>query len=328
LAVIVLAFLMFILGGSSYPCSYLKECIKEIKRKDIKSSDVWLYLLHYENGRSHIDHSYFFISKRGREDPYSELLETIKELFKGTPVKCRFPARVYYLKGMLGIRIDLGECDNFKYFLNKLKGNKIYLVYANQYPRSLSSLFGHLFLKIGSEKSGYYMVSYTADTTVGKGLLYPFKSIFGYYRGYFSVVPYTEGVRDYINNQRRTLYEFEINLRNYEIDLIKRHIWELLHVKPSYYFLQGNCASSINDIILINKERKGIFPPWIVPTDVVTDLYERGILKDKNEQKLFHKSQKVSLEYSIFNYEVILTYRPIYHDLLINPKVSGGDMNL
>ncbi len=319
LAILFIVAILFI-ANVAISCQRVEDCLKFAEKKNLHKHKTWLYLLHYENSESHIDHDYFFLSKKGKFDPLEEMKTTIYMFLEDESIKCRYPARIFFLSKELGIKVNYDNCNNLNQFLDYFKGDEVFLVYANQYPRSLSSLFGHLFLKVGSEKYGYYMISYTADTSIGKGIFYPFKSILGYYRGYFYVVPYEEGTQDYIRFQGRELYKFRVNLSREEVKLLKMHIWELLHIRPSYYFLQGNCASSINDIVLVSENKKHSFPPWIIPTDVVTNLYERDVIEDQDETKLFHKSQKVSLSYSVFEDRINFSYRPIYHDLLDKPR--------
>ncbi len=310
-----------VLGGIdlSFTCPTFKACIELIDDKELYKNDVWLYLIHFENNKSHIDDPSFFIHKEGMRNPRLELIENVKKFLLDPSYKCRFPARALFISKEFGIPVNFNRCNNLKKFLEMLEGDEIYLIHADQYPRDLSSFFGHLFLKIGSSKDGFYMISYTADTSKGKGIFYPFKSILGFYPGYFSVTPFEEGTRKYIETQKRKLYEFKVNLSEYQKNILKKHIWELLHIKPSYYFLHGNCASSINDIILFSRKKKGAIPPWIIPTDVVTNLYERKVIEDSNETKLFHKSQKISLGFSVYKNTLTLSYRPIYHDLLDKP---------
>ena len=69
------------------------------RAENLLNASKWKALLHYQNGKSSIDSSNFFLSENGKKNPQAELQASIK-LFEGddSKKKCLFPARYLWLK--------------------------------------------------------------------------------------------------------------------------------------------------------------------------------------------------------------------------------------
>ncbi len=77
------------------------------------------------------------------------------------------------------------------------------------------SVFGHTLLRISSSYKSPLLssaVNYAANDTDSNGLLYAFKGIFGFYPGYFSLLPYHQKLNDYSGVEHRDIWEYTLNL--------------------------------------------------------------------------------------------------------------------
>jgi len=286
-------------------CKRKEDCIRFALERELFRDKIWLYLLHYKDGKSEIDDPYFFLSPAGRENPKEELITTVFTLLSKPETICRFPARAYYLHLRMNIPFNISECRNLKMFLNYLDGQNISLLYVEQYPLNMSSLFGHLLLKV--DYPTCRIINYTADVD-SYDILHPFKGLFGYYKGYFSVIPCKEGIEKYVKVYKRKIYRKDIHMNEKELLLVKLHIWELLYVKPSYYFTHRNCASETYHLISFKYPIKHS-KSFKAPTDIFGEL---------SKDYPVHRSGKFSLAYSSGG-NVYINLRPLYHDLLDKP---------
>jgi hypothetical protein len=80
-----------------------------------------------------------------------ELQLTIQSLFEDSDSRCRFPARLGFLKKKLLVPdsvFPMTECLEYNKFLKKVPNTKTYLVYASENVKSASSMLGHIMLRM------------------------------------------------------------------------------------------------------------------------------------------------------------------------------------
>ena len=74
------------------------------------------------------------------------------------------------------------------------------MVFASAHMSAPASMFGHTFLRVDSAYESpllSYAVNYAATINRSDGgIAYAFKGIFGFYPGYYSILPYYEKVRE------------------------------------------------------------------------------------------------------------------------------------
>ena len=244
---------------------------------------VWKLLLHFRDGESSIDDPEFFLDPQGKRDPWKELETTVRALKENPALRCRFPARAFFLENYLGMSLPEMECPELRQFLSELKGSRLSLVFADSHINSPASMFGHTFLRI-YEKEGdlfSYIVNYAAKVDDSNALLYAFKGLFGYYRGVYSVAPFYAKIREYSGIEGRDLWEYEVEIGERELKLFKLHLWELKNTYSYYYFFHENCSTEV--FYLLNfarpEEELGLKTPWTVPVDTVKALFAAGMVK-------------------------------------------------
>ncbi|MEK6777607.1 MAG: DUF4105 domain-containing protein [bacterium] len=294
---------MFLLITLTAPCRasedpYLSELIAKAQQRELYRNRNWQILLHYKPSfmgvTSLIDDPGFFLSGNGKHDPEAELVATLKAFFQPGPEndehpRCRFVARYAWLRQELGIdeaRLPALSCNEFQHALDKVQPGSAVLIFPTTHVNSPASMLGHTLISIqGPYKSKLlaYAVNYSAITDETNGLAYAIKGILGVYRGYFSILPYYEKLREYSDLQRRDVWEYDLNLTEEETRRMFLHIWELRDIYSDYFFFDENC--SYNLLFLLETARPeldltGPCRPWVIPIDTVRIIRESGLVKE------------------------------------------------
>lgn len=278
---------------------YVQGLIKKALQMGLYKEKKWLKLLHYRptlfGPRSVIDDSRFFLSRQGHKDPRAELVATLKGIFSEPedPNKhpiCRFPARFEWLRKRLSIdesRLPQVSCPELNEFLKAVSPEKAYLVFASYFMGSPASMYGHTFLIISPKGSRSkllsYVANYAANATDRNGILYAFKGVFGFYRGYFTVMPYYEKIKQYSNMQHRDLWEYELKFSPDEVRFITLHLWELKDIYSYYYFFDENCSYQLLFLLDAVRPEAGLtdrFSLWVVPVDTIRWAKKAGLIKE------------------------------------------------
>jgi hypothetical protein len=225
-----------------------------VSRNDISewaSSPQWLNLLHYESSgkayKSVVDDPKFFFAKDGKTRPDRELESFIAKIQSDPEVACLFPARFKFLKKRLP-QLQKSVCVELTDWFERLKPKSVTLVFASYYLSSPASVFGHTLLRINSMKREVhadmldYGVNYAAEVDTQNDFLYAIKGLFGFFKGSFSIYPYSKKVEEYNNMDSRDIWEYELNLVAEELEMLVLHIWEMGHTYADYYFFDENCS--------------------------------------------------------------------------------------
>ena len=257
------------------------------------SSKEWLVLLHYKKTifggyESLIDDKNFFISKDGKTSPKDEFLSSIN-LIKKNPKQfaCKFPLRYETLNKYFHLsNFNIHQCPKLNKFLKALNPNKAVIMFASTNLNSPSSMFGHTLIRIDTPSNQEYLsnaVNYAAHVTDTNGILFAFKGIFGFYKAYYSLLPYYEKLKEYSDKDSRNLWGYQLTFNKDEVRKMSLHIWELKDIYSDYYFFKENCAYNI--LYLIDVVRPSINSVGyyknsltVIPLDTIKLLYKKGIL--------------------------------------------------
>lgn len=240
------------------------------KNLNILSNDkIWLKLIHNKNKENEILSKEFYLSKTG--NPKDELVKTLDsynnfESFKkdDTHPQCRFPARYYWLSKQINLP-NYNELENFCQKLNKWPAisdtSSISVILVSGYLGNPASTFGHSFIKLNSKTD---KENDLFDLSINYGALVPdneliikyiFKGIFGGYKAGFSDKYFYTQDLVYSHNEFRDMWDYELNLSEYEKKIILFHIWEIVTKKFDYFFLDKNCGYRVSEILeLVTKE--------------------------------------------------------------------------
>ncbi len=279
---------------------YLDTLLKTAQEKHLSEDRYWNIILHYKphgSGRvSLVDDPKFFLAVDGKTDPQAELEATLMSFFKQEhegvePTCCRFPARYAWLKERLSIdesKLPAAVCTKFEETLSLINPQSAVLIFPAAHGNGPASMFGHTLIRIdGNSRNDLlsYAVNYAAVTTDRNGFIYAYKGIFGYYRGYYSVLPYYQKVGEYNEIEHRDIWEYELNLSKEEVRRMVMHIWELKDIYSNYYFFDENCSFDL--LFLLEAARPSVHLTdafwgkakfWVIPSDTVRIIREQGLV--------------------------------------------------
>lgn len=278
--------------------TYLSELLKEAEQKQLHRERYWDVLLHYKKTfsgiKSLIDDPRFFLSPDGKKDPKAELEATISGFFEEETTgvehpQCRFIARYAWLKEELMIdqaKLPHVECKAFKEALDLINPKSAVLIFPTAHMNDPASMFGHTLIRIDSDyqsKLLSYAVNYSANTEgASNTFTYALKGVFGFYKGFYSILPYYEKVNEYNNIDQRDMWEYRLNLSEEEVLRMVMHIWELKDIYSDYYFFDENC--SYNLLFLFESARPTVnltdkFGFWAIPIDTIRAVKKSGLIE-------------------------------------------------
>jgi hypothetical protein len=277
---------------------YPEQLVKEAQQLQLHRHKGWLALLHYGKTmsgtyRSKIDDKKFFLAPSGRVDAKAELEATLRSFFQvdapdGLGGQCRFPARLAWLTEQLHIdaaQLPPMSCSERDKSLQAVEAQAAVLVFPVGHINSPASMFGHTLLRIdGSSKSNLisHAVNYSAYDTDTNGFLYAWNGLTGGYKGYYSLMPYYDKVREYNNLEHRDMWEYRLKLTPTEVKQMVAHIWELHKIESSYYFFDENCSYNLMFLVEVARpgvaltDKAGLF--MVLPSDTVRIMAESNLL--------------------------------------------------
>lgn len=294
---------------------YQQQLEEEAGRQVLSSSREWNVLLHYrtkgDKRESVIDDPRFFLAPNGKTDPEAELAATIKGQFEMASSgddhpRCRFPGRFEWLKDKLGIdtvRLPSPNCGKLSEALKTVDPRTAVLVFPSAHNNGPASMFGHTLLRVGSSYQSEllsYAVNYAAQSTDTNGILFAFKGIFGFYPGYYSILPYYEKVKEYNDLEHRDVWEYGLKLTPAEVQRMVLHIWELQGIYSDYYFFDENCSFML--LALLEAARPELrlsdeywkrYSFWVIPADTIGAVRQAGLI----DKVRYRPSQATRISY-------------------------------
>lgn len=306
-----LSLFLFCFPSNAFPeNSYLESLLKEAQEKQLHKDRYWHIILHYKKGlfgtESLIDDPRFFLAKDGKTNPETELRETIKSFFlpenpEAEHSQCKFILRRHWLREKLSIddaKLPKVSCKEYNDAARKVFPKSASLVFPSYFMNRPASMFGHTFIRIDNEYQSKllgYAVNYSAHTAESGGFFYALQGVFGFFKGYFSVLPYYEKVKEYSDIEQRDMWEYNLNLTEAELQRMFMHIWELKDIYSYYYFFDENC--SYNLLFLLEAARPSMNLTdagyWVIPIDTVRDVINNSAVLSVN----FRPSKATMLEH-------------------------------
>jgi hypothetical protein len=259
----VLAVFVGPLALANEPAPYPDQLVQEARRRKLAEHSYWHRLLHFRRNlldryQSEVDDPKFFVAKKGRRSPASELEADLRAFFEpvsADPEKqsaqCQFPARYAWLKEQLQFdpaRLPEHACERFDKWSKSMNADSVSLVFASYYMNNPASMYGHTFMRLNSKSHGAqhrlldYTVNYAADVNTNNGILFAVLGLTGGYRGRFSTMPYYMKVQEYNNLESRDLWEYDLKLSSTSVRRLVEHLWEMGSGTIAYYFLNKNCS--------------------------------------------------------------------------------------
>ncbi len=280
--------------------SYRDLLIAAASEKKLSGDRYWDILVHYRPDgsarKSLIDDPKFFLAADGKTNPSGELNATIAGLFNDPVMgdehpQCRFVARYAWLKEELQIdesMLPAVRCAKYQESMANISTRSATLVFPAAHGNGPASMFGHTLIRIESPFQSElltFAVNYAADAKDSNGFIYAFKGIFGFYKGYYSILPYYVKVNEYNHIEHRDMWEYTLNLSEPEVRRMVMHIWELRDVYSDYYFFTENC--SYNLLFLLEAARPSVHLVdqfrerarfWVIPSDTVRSVVANNLV--------------------------------------------------
>ena len=133
-----------------------------------------------------------------------------------------------------------------------------------------ASTFGHVLLKVnnGAIPDGYTLL----DLGINFGavvpeneqtIVYVMRGLFGAYQAGFSDQDYYRADLTYTRTEFRDMWEYKLNLSDYQLKLLLYHVWEITGRRFRYFFLSTNCAFRIAELMELVTEE-----PFVQGVDV------------------------------------------------------------
>ncbi len=276
--------------------AYADSLVATARAKRLVDDRYWQILLHYRPDflgtvRSLIDDPRFFLAPDGKVNPEAELDATLRGFFQegggNEAIRCRFPARYDWLREQLGIderRLPPVTCTELDKAVAAADPQGAVLVFPAAHMNNPASMFGHTLLRIDNRYHSEllaYAVNYAAVTDETNGFAYAVKGIFGMYKGYYSILPYYDKVKEYNDMEHRDMWEYRLDLTPAETRRMVLHIWELRGIYSNYYFFDENC--SYNLLFLLETARPSVhltdrMGAWVIPSDTVRAVRAAGLI--------------------------------------------------
>lgn len=269
----------------------------------LSSSQEWRNLLHIKNGVSEIDDPQFFLSPQGKTDPHAELHASLQALISDTSdndqsIYCRFPSRsrwlIEHLPALLN-QIQLPQCLEQQKLFHQLNAVSATLVYAAAHINSPASAFGHTFLRLDTALHtplSAYAINYAAQTNETNGFIYAYQGLFGGYEGRYSMMLYSEKIKEYSELEQRDLWEYTLNLNQAELSRLIYHVFELQPVYANYYFSSENCSYNLLWLLEVARPESALvdqFNHFVAPVDTVRILVAQDFIQEETYRPSFQK---------------------------------------
>ena len=251
--------------------------------KNIANSHIWKSLLHYKNNKPSINTKSFLLSFNNFSLE-EELRLTINNFNDGNLI-CKYPARYLWLSKIIpNNKFQKVQCEEFNYYLDATNVDSIDLVFASENVSSPSSMMGHVFFKLNGQKDGHKLENavsfFTVIDTINIPMLILKSTVLGM-DGFFILNPYKQQVFQYLNKENRSVFEYKLDLNDFEKKLILYHFWELKDIDMKYFFTGFNCATMINNILSLTREEyiENNYL-WVTPKDVIKNANENRLIKN------------------------------------------------
>lgn len=305
-------FLIFIiclaLSTKSAQGFYDYEQLVTLSGSEVYESQEWKDLLHYDGSQSVINSgSNFFLSPTGHHNPKAEYISTLKALTDDKEqgdnhAICRYPARFDYILNKLNLskeKFPKVQCKAYQEYLDKVPFDKVAVVFAAENNISPSSMMGHSFLKIsGNNESGYkeHSFSYFASMDKTASLKFYVDVMTIGIDGAYILSPYREKENDYLYGEKRSLWEFNLEMNQTEKMKLKQHLWELKGSNIRYSLLSHNCNTAIISILKTANSNFATesIKPFVTPVEYIQELHQKQRISSIDVAPTYYNREKIN----------------------------------
>ncbi|MBA6390096.1 DUF4105 domain-containing protein [Colwellia sp. BRX10-3] len=254
-----------------------------------------------QNGTFAIHSQRFYFSEISTLTAKEELINTLGAFMSTERVsniaenpQCRFPARYHWLKKQFDLStVKAVICQDFLDWSKLSSTQSLSLIFATGYLGNPASYYGHTLLKLNSsntEKLNLLETSVNFGAKVPENedpITYMLKGVVGGYDASFSHSNFYYHTQNYLENELRDLWEYQLNLSQDDYYFLVAHIWELIEQDYIYYFFDENCVYRMYELFTLFEDINlpSIKAPWVIPQEVVRAInsatYKNGPLVRK-----------------------------------------------
>ncbi len=326
--IIAFCFLLAIYATDIKANQQITSILAKADQLALDKKPTWLRLLHFKSNwqqgqASEILSPLFFLSnkKPANITPKAELEATLRAFFKtvgkdpNLHAQCRFPARFFWLQQQLQWdkkQLPQVRCNRLQNWAKFSSLDSVSFVLVGGYFGNPASTFGHLLVKLNNSEykssSGNLLdqtVNYGAQVPDNETIpVYIIKGLFGGYVSRFRDKVFYKQDRVYSRQELRDMWEYQLNLSLEQQRFLVYHLWEVMGMESTYYFLKKNCAYRIAELLeLVTGEKlKTEYQPWYLPISLfqtLTDLEQSRYIKKiiflpSNQRKLKHQFSQLS----------------------------------
>lgn len=281
--------------GSAFGQTSTDVLWAQAQEKKLAQSPAWRALLHYpkDSAQSLIDDPAFFLTPDGHKNAQTELRAALTAFTSppSTPhddaAQCRFIARYNWLLLNLPLaesHFVAADCAQWQALRARLKPDSVTLVFPDGHLNSPASMFGHTLLRIDQPNAQPllgYAVNYAAQTDEDNGFLFAYNGITGKYKGFYSLLPYPEKLREYRFTEQRDIWEYRLTFTPQESERLLEHSWELRNIFSYYYFFDKNCSYKLLAMIEAVRPQLDLLSGLgvaVIPTDTIRALKDNGLI--------------------------------------------------
>lgn len=284
-------------------------------------------------------------------------------------IACAYPARMEFIKRYMMQNadiydieksqvqeflemIDTSKCYDLQDFLDIVPLDKIFIEFAAESDIYPGSSMGHLYLHLQgnmqkdiqrvfdevpfSRQKGQtqdYAMSYYATMSEVFNPLDYVRALVGNLKGYYALSPYSNTSAEYLNDESRSIYRYEVKTSKENLELFALHLWELKDKDIRYSFIKHNCTNGIEKILGVLDFANFYHSkkPFITPTQYLQYLHSQSkisisqvLLPERkkafvekfgaNEVLDSYKNSKISIGYDYPNM-AFLSFYPIYSSI-------------
>jgi hypothetical protein len=326
--------------------SSLQDALLKADQLKLYEKKTWLRLLHIKRigkvrQQSEIISPRFFLSSStsiSAIDPQKELYATLNGFFsplkenENNHAQCRFPARFFWLKKQLDSAIEEMpniKCERLERWAKFSSLDSISLILVGGYFGNPASTFGHLLVKLNNSEykksSGNLLdqsINYGAKVPDNEPIpIYIVKGLLGGYVSRFRDKSFYKQDRVYSRQELRDMWEYELNLTTEQQRFLVYHLWEVMGMKSTYYFLKKNCAYRIAELLelVTGQTLTEDYQPWYLPIRLfqdLTDIEQSRYIKNitflpSNQRKLYHQFDQLQAQDARFVNTLLASGKPL-----------------
>ena len=293
-------FFFFLIPAQTNDSQYKDILLSEENIFTISNSKSWKRIINFDDENLAIERDKLYLSSQNDLDAKTELELTIKiyedYLENKSDEICRFPARAFFVSHTFSDfpKFTAERCDDYLEWSQDNSIESISLMYVTGYLQNPASFFGHTLLKFNSSDQSRETdlldsaLNYGAETGNDPAVPYVFKGLTGLYFASLTQEKFFRLSAEYQEFQMRDIYEYRLNLSEYQKNLILGFSFEMIEKKYIYYFLSDNCAYRMNLILgLALGEDPMPNLPWAAPIDLLIGLNNTGAVSEIS----YHPSQ-------------------------------------